>query len=151
VAANTIVVGYDHSEPAQAALRWATEQAECSSSELLLVYAASTVVDWELAALQFDPDPLRRRIEHSLENEWTEPLRTRGITYSTKFVLGRPAEQLMNVARACDAQLIVIGMSPRGTLTELISGSTLHDLRKHAVRPVVVVPPGWTASMAPTP
>ena len=26
-------------------------------------------------------------------------------------------------------------MSPRGTLTELIAGSTTHDLRKHAVRP----------------
>src|SRR5436305_13304859 len=99
MAGKTIVVGYDHSEPAQAALRWAVEQAECSASELLLVYAASTVVDWELAALQFDTDPLRRRIEHSLEHEWTEPLRTRGVAYRTKFVLGRPAEQRMAAGR----------------------------------------------------
>jgi nucleotide-binding universal stress UspA family protein len=142
----TIIVGYNNSEAAQAALEWAAAQAECTASDLLVVYAASTVVDWELAALQFDSDPLRHRIEEQLNGPWTAMLRERGVSYRTKFVLGRAAEELMRIARAEEAQLIVIGMSPRGTLTELVAGSTLHDLRRHAVRPVVAVPATWRAA-----
>ena len=139
----TIVVGYNHSGPAKAALRWATEQAALTSGDVLAVYVASTVADWELAAVQFDPDPMRRELERCLEGAWTEQVRHRGVPCRTRFVYGRPAEQLMDIARAEYAQLIVIGLSPRGTLTELIAGSTEHDLHKHAVRPVVAVPHGW--------
>ncbi|HEY3832037.1 MAG TPA: universal stress protein [Acidimicrobiia bacterium] len=145
---HTIVVGYNHSGPAKAALRWATEQAVLTSGEVLAVYVASAVADWELAAVQFDPDPMRRELERCLEGAWTEWVRARHVPCRTRFVYGRPAEELMKIARAEQAQLIVIGMSPRGTLTELISGSTMHDLRKHAVRPVVAVPHGWPEAAA---
>jgi len=56
----------------------------------------------------------------------------------------RVAEALIVVARKYDASLIVIGMTSRGTLSELISGSTQHELLHHAVRPVVAVPATWT-------
>ncbi len=143
MAERTIVVGYNHSETSQAALRWATEQARLMSGDVLAVYVASTVADWELAAVQLNTDPMRQELERCLEGSWTESVRERGVPCRTRFVYGRPAEELMKVARGDQAALIAIGMSPRGTLTELVVGSTMHDLRRHAVRPVVAVPKGW--------
>ncbi len=143
MAERTIVVGYNHSAASDAALRWAAEQAERTDGDVLAVYVASAVADWELAAVQFDPDPMRRELERCLQGRWTEPVRARGVKCRTRFVYGRAADELMHVARDEGAQLIVIGMSPRGTLTELVVGSTMHELRRHAIRPVVAVPAGW--------
>src|SRR5690242_294168 len=102
---STIVVGYNASEPAKAALRWATEQALLTSGDLLVVFVTSAVADWELAAVQVDPDPLRREIEKNLEGPWTDFVRERGVSCRTRFVYGRPADSLMQAARDERAQL----------------------------------------------
>jgi Universal stress protein family. len=52
----------------------------------------------------------------------------------------------MRTAREEQATLIVIGMTARGTLSELVLGSTQHELLHHAVRPVVAVPASWNES-----
>ena len=62
------------------------------------------------------------------------------------LTVGHPSDELMSVARAESADLIVIGMSPRGTLTELVLGSTLRELRRSAVRPIVAVPESWSTA-----
>ncbi len=141
---DTIVVGYDHSEAAQAALNWASEQAIRTDSELVVVYVASSIAEWELSAAQIDPDPIRHEFERRLREEWTAPVRKAHVPYRTRFTVGRAADELMRAARAEDAALIVIGMSPRGTLSELVLGSTEHDLLHGAVRPVVAVPASWS-------
>jgi nucleotide-binding universal stress UspA family protein len=138
--AEKIVVGFDNSPAAQAALEWATTQAELVGGELVLVYVASSVREWELAAAQINTDPIHRELKRKMAEEWTSSLRERGVPFRTRFAQGRVAEQLIKVARAEDASLIVIGMTARGTLTELVFGSTRHDLLHHAVRPVVAVP-----------
>jgi len=139
----TIVVGYNESEAAQAALKWATEHAKNTDSELLVVYVASSIAEWELAAGQIDPDPIRREFHRRLKDEWTASLRKAQVHYRTRFVIGRVANELMRAAREENAALIVIGMTPRGTLSELVMGSTEHELLHHAVRPVVAVPASW--------
>ena len=55
------------------------------------------------------------------------------VHYRTKFVIGRVAEELMRAAHEEQATLIVIGMTARGTLSELVLGSTQHELLHHAV------------------
>lgn len=138
-----IVVGYDDTPAARAALAWAADYAAAVGGELLVVYVSSAIVELELAAAQIDADPIRRSFEHRLEGEWTASLRQRRISFRTKVVVGRVATELMRLARAEHAALIVIGMTGRGTLGELTFGSAEHELVKHAVRPVVAVPKVW--------
>ncbi len=139
-----IVVGYDHSDAAQAALRWAELQALRTGAQVVLVYVASSIGEWELAAAQIDPDPVRRELQRRLDEEWSESLRKAEVPYRTKLAVGRVADGLMKVARDEHASLLVIGMTPRGTLGELVFGSTQHQLLHHAVRPVVAVPASWS-------
>ncbi len=139
----TIVIGYNNSDAAKAALTWAGEQAKRTNSEILVVYVASSAAEWELAAVQIDPDPIRHEFQRRLREEWTAPLRKAEVAYRTKFVSGRVAEELMSSAREEQASLIVIGMTLRGTLSALVAGSTQHELLHHAVRPVVAVPATW--------
>jgi nucleotide-binding universal stress UspA family protein len=139
-----IVVGYDHSPAAQGALAWAAHYVGRNGGELLLVYVVSSAWEWELAAVQVNPDPIRREIRDLLHESWTEPLRTAGLRYQTEVTVGRPAEVLLASARRHDASLIVLGMTGRGTLGELVRGSTGREVAHHAVRPIVTVPPDWT-------
>ena len=143
---STVVVGYDNSGPAQAALGWAIDHALRGGSELLVVYVASSIAEWELAAAQINSDPIRREFERRLREEWTAPVRKAGVRYRTKLLVGRVADELMRTARAENATLLVIGMSPRGTLSEIVMGSTQHDLLHRALRPVVAVPATWDAA-----
>jgi nucleotide-binding universal stress UspA family protein len=136
----TIVVGYDNSRAAQSALDWAVAQAALTDSELVVVYVASSIAEWELNAIQVNTDPIRDEFKRLLNDEWTAPLREVHVRYRTRFVVGRVADELMRAARDEHATLIVIGMTERGTLNELVFGSTRHDLLHHAVRPVVAVP-----------
>ena len=139
----TIIVGFDNTEASESALRWAVDRAQRDQSELLVVYVTSSAGEWELAMVQVNPDPIRHEVEKRLRGEWTESVRAAGVSYRTQVVVGRPADALLEIATANDAALVVVGMSGRGTLGELVIGSTAHRLSHRAVRPIVTVPPGW--------
>ena len=139
-----IVVGYDHTPAAQGALAWAAHYAGRNDGQLVLVYVVSSAWEWELSAVQVNPDPIRREIKQLLHDSWTEPLRAAGLRYQTEVTVGRPAEALLASARRLEASLIVLGMTGRGTLGELVLGSTGREVAHHAVRPIVTVPPDWT-------
>ncbi len=141
-----IVVGYDHTRAADGALAWAIDYAGKSGSELVIVCGVSSTWEWELAAIQVNPDPLRHKIGQLLQQEWTAPVRAAGVAYRTEVLVGRPADVLLASARRHEAALIVLGMTGRGTLGELIVGSTGREVAHHAVRPIVTVPAGWTAA-----
>ncbi len=140
-----IVIGYDHTPPAQGALSWAIDYAGRSGAELVLVYVISSAWEWELSAVQVNPDPIRREVTELLRQSWTEPVRAAGIKYQTEVTIGRPAEVLLASARRHEASLIVLGMTGRGTLGELVLSSTSRQVAHHAIRPIVTVPAGWVA------
>lgn len=139
-----IVLGYDHSSAAQGAMRWAVDYCQRTAAELVVVYVVSSAWEWELAAVQVNPDPIRREIKDRLGEGWTAPVRAGGVRYQTEVAVGRPAEILLGAARHHEASLIVLGMTGRGTLGELVLGSTGRGVAHHAVRPIVTVPPDWT-------
>jgi nucleotide-binding universal stress UspA family protein len=141
----TIVVGYNDSGPARAALSWAAAEARQRQARLLVVYVVSSVGEWELAAAQINPDPIRHEFERRLAEEWTAPLRDEGIDYDTKVLVGQCGHAIRHCAVEADASMIVVGMTHRGTLSEFLSDNPEHDLAQHALRPVVAVPPDWKA------
>jgi nucleotide-binding universal stress UspA family protein len=138
-----IVLGYDDSPAAQAAMRWTVEQAERTDNRVHVVYVISSLGEWELAAIQVNTDPMRHAFEERLHGPWTELLRAHGVPYDTHLATGGVAKELLKAARSVDADLIVIGMTAHGTMTELINRNTMRDLRGHAIRPVVAVPADW--------
>ncbi len=140
-----IIVAYDHSDASQAALRWSIAYSESRDVELRLVYVVSSLEEWELAAIQVDPDPMRHNIQRLLAGEWSDPLRVAGVTFETRVLVGRAADAILHCAEEERAALIVLGMTNRGTLFELMAGGTAERLLHHAHRPVVAVPAGWTS------
>ena len=141
-----IVLGYDDSPAAQAAMRWVGDQATLTAAEVRVVYVVSSAAEWELAAVQVDPDPIRHEFERRLRDEWSVPLRDRGVQHHTCVMVGRVADGLMHAAQEMSADLIVVGMTQHGSLAQLVGSSTMRALRGHAVRPVVAVPAEWAAS-----
>jgi nucleotide-binding universal stress UspA family protein len=144
-----IVVGYDDSPAARGALSWAVHHARRTEAELVIVFVVSSSFEWELNAAQINTDPIRKEFERRLRGEWTQLVRTAGVRYETRLEVGRPAHALLDAARRTEAVLIVIGMTGRGTLGELVFSSVSHHLFHHAARPVVAVPAGW-GSESPT-
>jgi len=138
-----IVLGYDDSPAARAAMRWAGDQAQLTAVEVRVVYVVSSAAEWELAAIQVDPDPIRHEFERRLREDWSTPLRERGVRHDTCVMVGRVADQLMHAAQDMTADLIVVGMTQHGSLAQIVGSSTIRALRGHAVRPVVAVPAEW--------
>jgi len=143
-----IIIGYDHSDAAQGALSSGVDYAGRTGAELVVVYVVSSAWEWELAAVQVNPDPIRHEIRQLLTQDWTGPVRAAGVRYQTEVAVGRPADALLASARRHEASLIVLGMTGRGTLGELVTSSTGRQVAHHAVHPIVTVPAGWAPSRA---
>ncbi len=143
-----ILLAYDDSDAAQAARRWAIQYAQTTSSTIVLLYVVSSLSEWELAAIQVDPGPIRDNFERFLKNEWSEPLRESGIDYETRLLVGRPAESILQCAAAENVSLIAVGMTSRSTVHELIVGTVAGHVLHHARRPVVAVPASWVPGHA---
>ena len=139
------LVGYDDTPASKAALAWAARHVERAPGELVVAYVSSSALEWELAALQINANPLRYEFERRLREEWTAPLREAGVPYETRVLHGRPAEALLRCAEDEGVELLVVGMTGRGTLNELLMGSTAHRLLHQSARPIVAVPAGWTS------
>jgi nucleotide-binding universal stress UspA family protein len=75
----------------------------------------------------------------ALSHRVTEDL---GEDLDVRLVLrcGQPAEELVGLARATDAAVIVVGCQGHGALRTLLEGSVSLELCRRADRPVVIVP-----------
>lgn len=77
--------------------------------------------------------------------EGSQLLRGLGVCDECSMVaIGDPCQQLMRIARECEAGLVVVGTSANSRLHIAIGGSVSHELVARCDRPVVVVPPEAT-------
>jgi len=134
-----IVVGYDGSPPARAALRHAARRAR-PDGFVVVVYAFGPPPDW-LGAPNFqnvlnDHQEHGRAVLDAISLEGDELVDTE---YETELVGGTPAEAIQAVAEARAAEEIVIGSRGFGRARAAL-GSVSHDLIHVADRPVVVIP-----------
>ncbi|MBV8951643.1 MAG: universal stress protein [Actinobacteria bacterium] len=137
-----ILVGYDDGHPARAALRWAAEEAQLRSVGLIVAYVSSPGWELELAALQINPDPIRRDLEQQLRGSWIEAVRMLDVPCETRFVYGQPGPVLVELADAEDVACIAVGVNRHTRLHERVLGSVGIYLVHHAGCPVVQVPAG---------
>jgi nucleotide-binding universal stress UspA family protein len=138
-----VVVGVDGSPGAEAALRFAAEEARLRGLPLRIVCAweapATTYVgeafaptaDALVEAEHHADDVLRAALTH-LEGDAT-------VETEALSVEGHPATVLIEQAR--DAALLVVGTRGLGTAASILLGSVSQRLAHHAPCPVVIVPP----------
>lgn len=134
--ARTVVVGYDGSPTAKAALAWGAERAGDGGS-LFVVHAFDLPPDMlggtTYAHAVADHKEHGRQVLASLPD-------LPGVSVECELIGGHAAEAIANVAQTRGADEIVVGsrgFSPlRGAL-----GSTSHELLHRAPCPVVVIPP----------
>ncbi len=136
----TVVLGYDESPGADAALQVAIDVARRFSEPLRLVYGAAPPggLGEEFKAHRDALTEIgRKATAHALERA-----RQEGVEATVDVVNAKPAEALLRVADECDATVIVVGTSGESPIKGAMLGSTPHRLLQLSTRPVLCVPAG---------
>jgi nucleotide-binding universal stress UspA family protein len=134
-----LVVGYDGSDHAAAAVDYATRRAAAVGGQVVAVCAFTAPSDW-LGAPYYQSSLDDQR---ELAREVVGRLADRS-DVETDVVLGPPAEALARTAQARDAAEIVVGARGLGVFRAAL-GSVSHDLLHEADRPVLIVPSSTAA------
>jgi nucleotide-binding universal stress UspA family protein len=129
-----LVVGYDGSDNATAALDYATRRRDDLGGQLVAVCAYHAPADW-LGAPYYQ---LSLDEEHELARELVRSLEDRP-DLEVDTVMAPPVDALTRVGQARDAAEIVVGARGLGRFRAAL-GSVSHGLLHEADRPVVVVP-----------
>lgn len=137
VAAERIVVGFDGSDNAASAVRWALEFA--SPHATVTVVSALEVAPWlgEATTRERFPDEVaEQEQEMAAAVDAVDPERRT----ARSVVLDTPRTALSEAAKAAD--LVVVGARGRGLIASELLGSVSTWLLHEAVAPVVIVPKG---------
>ena len=132
-----VVVGVDGSTASDAALLWATDEADVHGVDLLIVHA------WDYAYPGIDTlaeqvRDLTRIDAATVLDRATEFARERcGVTVKDVLVEGRAATALLDAAR--DGDVLVLGAEGRGAIAAGLLGSTVNNVIEQSAVPVVVV------------
>jgi nucleotide-binding universal stress UspA family protein len=143
-----IVVGYDHSATADAALRWAESLTAIAPCDVTIVYVASPAKERSrlgsavpLSALYY-PSSLRQFLDAEIKQK-CGLLLGNGARVYVKADWGRPDSELAEIVAENGADLIVLGTSHRRSVGRLgsVARSVVHYTRTN----VASVPEGWVA------
>jgi nucleotide-binding universal stress UspA family protein len=135
---SSIVVGYDASPGAQAALDRALELAAAFGDRLIIGFGVAPPgsLGDEFRAHR---EALRERAQE-LTSKALERALGAGVEVETALVEDRPSSALVSLADEHDARMIVVGSYGERPLKGAILGSTPYKLLYLADRPVLVVP-----------
>ncbi|HVD59158.1 MAG TPA: universal stress protein [Thermoleophilaceae bacterium] len=136
--AGSIVVGYDASPGARAALDQALELAAAFGDRLIIGFgvAPPAPVGEEVRAHR---QALRDHAE-KMTAEALERAQGSGVDVEVALVEDRASSALVSLAAENDARMIVVGSYGERPVKGAILGSTPHKLLHLAERPVLVVP-----------
>lgn len=143
-----VVVGYDGSEQALKAVRWAAGEAAARGRGLVVVHVVGFPPMAEAVPgggawpspgfLEAGQETARRYAETLLGDVAQECRRTwPDLAVSTRLLSGRAPDALADAA--ANAELLVIGSSGLTALPRLLVGSTANELLHDCHRPIVVV------------
>jgi nucleotide-binding universal stress UspA family protein len=134
----TILVGYDDTEPAKNALRRAAEIAKAFGSSVHVTSVTPLLVGSSRSAGPYDPaDPPSAHAEQ-LEHAKAF-LVEQGITPTLESASGDPADAILEVADAVDADLIVLGTHERSLVERALGMSVSGAVSRKAHRDVLIV------------
>ncbi|HEY7149713.1 MAG TPA: universal stress protein [Gaiellaceae bacterium] len=133
-----IVLGYDGSVSAQAALAQAATLAKELDAEVVVVFGfyisplgGGDVRDYK-AALE--------KVGSDAADDGVKRLEAEGVKATSRLVSAKPADAIMQVADETGARLVVVGTVGEGALTGTILGSVVLKLVHRCQVPMLVVP-----------
>lgn len=135
-----IVLGYDGSESAQAALEHTVTLAKELEAEVVVVFGyyisplgGGDVHDYKAALEKVGTDAATEAVSR---------LEAEGIRASSQLVSAKPADAIMDVAKETGARLVVVGTVGEGPITGAILGSVVLKLIQRCPVPMLVIPTG---------
>jgi nucleotide-binding universal stress UspA family protein len=136
-----IVVGVDGSHCAEAAARWAAEEAALCDAELVIVYAASPVIGTSFAApaptdvLDWQHQQGRDILDQALQA--ARDVAGDTLSVSTREMSYAPVSALVQSSKS--ARMVVVGSRGMGKVARSLLGSVSMGLVHHAHCPVAVI------------
>jgi nucleotide-binding universal stress UspA family protein len=135
---NTIVVGYDDTEPSKRALERAADIAEKFGSRLLVTSVAPVMTPAGHGTAGIDPTDTPS--EHHVDLQHAHSYLTgRNLSAELQPAIGEPAETIVEVAEQNGADLIVLGTREPGILERLLGTSVSQAVSRHAHCDVLIV------------
>ncbi len=146
--AGTIVVGYDAGDAAQRALERAVEEAQKSSSSLVIVAVAEMPLDPEglqnYGTLDDSPVQMMPLVEppelDSVLAKARERVEAAGLPADYVWAAGEPAGEILGIAKERKATLIVIGSHHHGFFSRLLGADVSGEVQRDAGCDVIAVP-----------
>jgi nucleotide-binding universal stress UspA family protein len=134
---STLVLGYDGSDCAKAALHTAVETAQAFGDGIVVAFGAGVYPIGEDA----DHQRLLHDMGSGLAEEALSAIRAAGVSECEATVVdARPTEALLRVAGDHRARMIVVGTHGEHPLAGAVLGSVPHKLLHLSDVPVLVVP-----------
>jgi nucleotide-binding universal stress UspA family protein len=135
---DTIVLGYDDSEPSRRALARAAELARALGAKLVVTSVAPLLVTVARSAGPLDPaDPPAEHAEQLRDAQrFLEGL---GVDAEYVPAIGEPAETIVELADKRNADMIVVGTREPGILARLLGQSVSEEVVHHAHCDVLIV------------
>ena len=140
-----IVLGFDDSPHAQAALEWIRRQSWPAATRIVVVSAVRALVtayaEVYAPAVPYPTELVEELTRHheELTMKAEGELRDAGFATTARVLQGDPREVLVDVARAEGADLLVVGSHGRTGLAKLVLGSVASHVVAHAPCTVTVV------------
>ena len=141
-----LVVGVDGSDGSRRALMWAAHLAAATGARVLAVH----VLTYSRELLRdVTPDTMRTwrlELEDDLRTRWVQPLIAADVEHATLLIEDdSPAAGLLGAADRARADVVIVGAKGRGGFADRMLGGVSYRVTHRAHRPVVVVPPDWSA------
>ncbi len=140
-----IVLGFDDSPHALAALRWIVRRGMAADTHVTVVSAVPTPIiayaEVFAPAVPYPTELIEQVTRHHEElcQKAEAELRAAGIATAARVIPGDPREALVETARAEKADLIVVGSHGRTGIPKLLLGSVASHVVAHAPCDVLVV------------
>lgn len=138
----TILVPTDFSDASRNASRYAVHLAKALNYRILLFHVFSTpmMVSGDLSTEMINLHELEQDHRQRLEEEAELLKKGSDVEISYKAMSGFAVDEIAAIEQEEKPDLIVMGLSPSGRISEFVFGSISTDVVKNTQTPVVIVP-----------
>ena len=134
----TIVVGFDETEPSQRALDRAADLAEALDARLIVTSVAPVMISGGRSMGAIDPTETPADHVDELKSARAQ-LEGRAVEAEFVPALGEPADTIVDLAEERNADMIVVGTREPNLLERLLGQSVSQSVSKHAHCDVLIV------------